>query len=219
MCRRAFDRYLGGAPASILDLGCGTGRVSGPFAQEGIDAWGVDASADMLAYARAQWPSLRTVQGDMRTLDLARTLDAILCLGSVIMHALTPDDVDATFESLARHAHVGTLLLLDMDNVPAMLAKGTSYDTQTTLDSPLSVTITSRYTIDADKRLVQRLRRWSFENEAPVEEHGLFRYFEVDELHETLTRSGFETLGTFDNRRFRESDLRGPRIYVTARKP
>jgi ubiquinone/menaquinone biosynthesis C-methylase UbiE len=42
----------------VLDLGCGTGRLSAALAEEGIArVWGVDASAEMLAIAREKLPS------------------------------------------------------------------------------------------------------------------------------------------------------------------
>jgi SAM-dependent methyltransferase len=41
----------------VLDLGCGTGRLSHALAEEGLArVWGVDASPEMLAVARARLP-------------------------------------------------------------------------------------------------------------------------------------------------------------------
>jgi ubiquinone/menaquinone biosynthesis C-methylase UbiE len=37
----------------VLDLGCGTGRLSAALAERGAKVWGVDPSAEMLAQARA----------------------------------------------------------------------------------------------------------------------------------------------------------------------
>jgi methylase of polypeptide subunit release factors len=37
MCRRIFSRYLSSPPRSILDLGCGTGRVLDSLSREGLD--------------------------------------------------------------------------------------------------------------------------------------------------------------------------------------
>lgn len=40
--------------ARALDIGCGTGRFAHALAERGVRVWGVDASAEMLAEARAQ---------------------------------------------------------------------------------------------------------------------------------------------------------------------
>lgn len=46
-----FHRYLPARPRIILDLACGTGRMTFPLADRGYDMIGIDGSADMLAEA------------------------------------------------------------------------------------------------------------------------------------------------------------------------
>src|SRR5712691_9370737 len=54
----AFWRRLAKlADGPVLELGCGTGRVSRPLAKAGIDLVGIDRSAPMLARAVAKSPS------------------------------------------------------------------------------------------------------------------------------------------------------------------
>ena len=47
----AFDRFLPARPRIVLDLACGTGRMTFPLADRGYDMIGIDGSADMLAEA------------------------------------------------------------------------------------------------------------------------------------------------------------------------
>ena len=47
---KAFARY-GISPRLVLDLGCGTGRLTLELARRGYDMIGVDASAEMLSKA------------------------------------------------------------------------------------------------------------------------------------------------------------------------
>ena len=47
----AFDRFLPARPRIVLDLACGTGRMTFPLAERGYDMIGIDGSADMLAEA------------------------------------------------------------------------------------------------------------------------------------------------------------------------
>jgi SAM-dependent methyltransferase/SOS-response transcriptional repressor LexA len=75
--------------ARVLDLGCGSGRDLNDLIDAGYDAFGVDASAEMLSQARRRFPQL----SGRLTLDQLPQLasvpdqsyDAILC-SAVLMH-------------------------------------------------------------------------------------------------------------------------------------
>ena len=49
------------APVSVLDAGCGTGRIAAELARRGIDVVGVDADPDMLERAPRRRPDLTWV--------------------------------------------------------------------------------------------------------------------------------------------------------------
>jgi Methyltransferase domain len=55
---RAESYDLLGLPAAttVVDVGCGTGRVAGELAQRGVWAVGVDVSEHMITVARERWP-------------------------------------------------------------------------------------------------------------------------------------------------------------------
>jgi 2-polyprenyl-3-methyl-5-hydroxy-6-metoxy-1,4-benzoquinol methylase len=74
-------RSLG--PRSVLDAGCGTGRVAIELARHGIEVVGVDIDASMLGQAKLRAPELQWVQSDLATLDLATLFDVVLLAGNV----------------------------------------------------------------------------------------------------------------------------------------
>lgn len=55
----------------VGDLGCGPGRLTARLADQGVDAFGLDLSAGMLAVARGRHPDLRFIQGSLARLGLA----------------------------------------------------------------------------------------------------------------------------------------------------
>src|SRR5437763_1255862 len=63
---------------SVLDAGCGTGRVAIELARRGFDVVGVDLDPDMLAVARAKAPELDWRLADLATADLGRTFETIV---------------------------------------------------------------------------------------------------------------------------------------------
>lgn len=98
------------APATVLDGGCGTGRVAIELAARGIDVVGVDVDATMLAAARGKAPSLQWVQSDLATVDLARRFEVVALPGNVMIF-VTPGHEDAVVANLARHLSPGGRLV------------------------------------------------------------------------------------------------------------
>ncbi|MFP3967187.1 methyltransferase domain-containing protein [Actinomadura fulvescens] len=65
----AFAELAGGA-GPVADLGCGPGRITGHLRSLGVDVFGVDLSAEMVALARRTLPQIRFEQGSMADLDV-----------------------------------------------------------------------------------------------------------------------------------------------------
>jgi SAM-dependent methyltransferase len=72
-------------PRSLLDAGCGTGRLAIELAHRGIEVTGVDLDADMLAVARRKAPELPWVHADLAELDLRHRFDVVAMAGNVMV--------------------------------------------------------------------------------------------------------------------------------------
>ncbi len=70
-------------PATVLDAGCGTGRVARELARRGLTVVGVDPDPSMISTASDLDPDLEWVQADMATVDLGRTFDVVVMAGNV----------------------------------------------------------------------------------------------------------------------------------------
>lgn len=218
MCRRMFSRFPASLPRSILDIGCGTARDLGSLSQECADCWGVDYLAEMIEFARARRPKLHLQVADMRTLRLGRTFDVIMCVGSVFMYALTNADVSRTLDTFVAHSHVGTLLILDINNAVSYLG-GEQYKltSELRINSPdFSAVAEATHSFDCRRQLLVRKRRWNIEGHGDVEDFCEYRMFFPAELEHLVHQKGYAVAGMFDNMELRESDLSGPRLYVTA---
>jgi SAM-dependent methyltransferase len=77
-------------PASVLDAGCGTGRVAIELSRHGIDVVGVDIDASMIAEAMHLAPSLEWVQADLATLSLGREFEVVVLAGNVPLFCPEP---------------------------------------------------------------------------------------------------------------------------------
>ncbi|MCU1494158.1 MAG: SAM-dependent methyltransferase [Acidimicrobiaceae bacterium] len=100
------DLVAGLGPRSVLDAGCGTGRVAVELARRGIEVVGVDLDPAMLARARERAPLLDWVEGDLAELSLGRTFDAVVLAGNVMVF-LTEGSEARVLARLAAHLRPG----------------------------------------------------------------------------------------------------------------
>jgi len=97
-------------PTSVLDAGCGTGRVARALAQRGIDVVGVDADPSMIATARRLSPDLTWLIDDLTRFDLGRRFDVVVMAGNVAI--FTPEGTEAALVvGCARHIGPGGALV------------------------------------------------------------------------------------------------------------
>jgi ubiquinone/menaquinone biosynthesis C-methylase UbiE len=106
----------------LLELACGTGRVTIPLAQAGFDIVGLDRSSAMLDVARAKAARLgaterervRFVEADMTQFDLPDRFGMVFAVFRGFMLLV---DVDAQLAALAaarRHLRPGGILVIDL---------------------------------------------------------------------------------------------------------
>lgn len=112
---------------SVLELGCGTGRVTVPLAKTGFDIAGVDNSAAMLALARshvarsglAEHPgpgSVHLMQMDVQAIEWTdRFALALFPLNGFLHLTKVPDQV-AALRGIHRALLPGGLLIIDLPN-------------------------------------------------------------------------------------------------------
>ena len=89
-------------PSSVLDAGCGTGRVAIELARQGIETVGVDLDAGFVERARAKAPDLEWHRADLASLELGRQFDVVVAAGNVMIF-LAPDSEATVLANLARH--------------------------------------------------------------------------------------------------------------------
>jgi SAM-dependent methyltransferase len=104
------DRIMSYAPTTVLDAGCGTGRVAIELAARGVSVVGLDLDSEMLAAARAKAPELRWVLADLVTWRLDESFDVVALPGNVMVF-VPEDQRAAAIVNLAGHLRPGGLLV------------------------------------------------------------------------------------------------------------
>ena len=107
---------------SVLDAGCGTGRVAIELARRGLDVAGVDLDEGMLDTARHKAPELTWLRADLADphIDLGREFEAVLMAGNVMVF-VTPGTEGAVIETAVRHLRPSGLLVSGFSLRPGAL--------------------------------------------------------------------------------------------------
>jgi len=129
---QVFARFASNPVLTILDLGCGTGGHLFPLAQRGYQVAGVDQSEHMLAEARAKEAKylgketiskIGFIQGDIRTLNLERTYDAVISMFAVMGYMTSNQDFEAAIKVARKHLKTNGIFFYDVWYGPTVLTE------------------------------------------------------------------------------------------------
>lgn len=113
-----FYRTLAGEHGGpVLELGCGTGRISIALASEGAEVVGVDAAPAMIeaagAKAAALGVGLTLALGDIRSFDLGRTFPLVLLTYNTLNHLLELESIERCLTSVKKHMDARSTFVID----------------------------------------------------------------------------------------------------------
>ena len=108
---RYYVRCAQSRGATVLEYGCGNGRIAIPMAQAGNDVVGVDLSASMLADFRRRIRSLAPNvadrialhHGDMRSVRLQRRFSLVICPFNAFLHLYDRRSVERFLARVREH--------------------------------------------------------------------------------------------------------------------
>ncbi|MEK7434612.1 MAG: class I SAM-dependent methyltransferase [Cyanobacteriota bacterium] len=106
---------------NILELGCGTGRITIPIAQSGLDIVGIDNSEGLLKEANEKVSKIKNLPGnveflygDMRDFSLEKKFDLIIIPYRAFLHLHTPEDQKKTLRNIHNHLNENGKLIMNM---------------------------------------------------------------------------------------------------------
>jgi SAM-dependent methyltransferase len=117
-----YRELLGHAPLrkhGVLEVACGTGRMTLQLAKDGIKITGLDISPELLEIAQGKSigvSKVKWVLDDMRTFELGRKFGFILSPGHSFQFMTTPEDQGRCLEQIKRHLVPNGLLIIHLDN-------------------------------------------------------------------------------------------------------
>ena len=239
-----FEKYLPAKPEIVLDLACGTGRMTFPLLELGYDMIGIDGSEDMLAEAyfrsdeRAEkfldkngdlptdgsYNSPLFLQQDMRNFELYGTVDATVCCLDSINYLTDEGDLDKCLSCIHLYLAPGGLLIFDV-NSPYKFEQiygNNAYVLEDTADDGRGAVFCGwQNEYDPQSRLC-KFYLSVFEEQDDrsyrrADEEQTERCYTQEEITEALDKAGFDLCGIFSNFDFSPITETSERWYIVAR--
>ena len=105
----------------VLELGCGTGNLTGALSRRGYDMIGVDLSEDMLEIAQEkkirEGLDILYLQQDMRAFELYGTVRAVVSVCDSINYLLKEEELLEVFRLVNNYLDPGGVFLFDLNTV------------------------------------------------------------------------------------------------------
>jgi SAM-dependent methyltransferase len=191
----ALAREIGGP---VLDVACGTGRLTRAIAAAGIETTGIDLGREMLDRAQTldTTGSVEWIFGDVRTMQLNRHFRLILMTSHAFQHMITPADLEAFFARVREHLRPDGVFAFETRDFTAESFGGSEEPTlwrsfQDAEGRWIDVLIGARF--DAETG-IEQLEEIRVVRGTDIRKHSTFalRYIPVEALNDLLHSHGFE---------------------------
>lgn len=190
---------------TVLELGCGTGRHALFLSRLGYRIHGVELSPTMREQAerlRETLPGeeknrLAFTQGDLCTVRIPSTFDAVISLFHVMSYQTTEEKLDAAFETARTHLRPGGIFLFDCWHGPAVLAEKPEPRVKELENEKIAVVRHAEPVLKLSENVVDVHYRIAIRDKATgarseLNEVHAMRYLFREEIERLSARHGFE---------------------------
>jgi ubiquinone/menaquinone biosynthesis C-methylase UbiE len=218
-----WRRVTANADGEVLELGCGTGRVTIPLVKSGVHLVGVDRSQPMLDRLRRRSKRARVLRADIRSLPFkASRFAMVLAPYGILQSLVSEEDLAEALESVARVLMRGGTFGIDLvPDVP----NWREYDNKVQLRGHTRAG--ARLTLVESVRQDRRRRLTIFQQEY-IERRGrhearhrfelTFRTLTIAQMRTRLERAGFYVDSVLGDYRGRPWDSRADVWIILAKK-
>jgi 2-polyprenyl-3-methyl-5-hydroxy-6-metoxy-1,4-benzoquinol methylase len=191
---------------TVLEMGCGTGKISIPLAEAGLDVVGLDMSEAMLAEARRKTDgsslTVEWTQGDMREFELNREFGLIILPSNNLCHLLTIEDVARCLGCVRRHLRTGGRFIISVfvPNMRVLLRDPTEEALMFEYQDPDGrgeVVVTDTATYEPHTQIRRIITCQKIPGESPVYGHLNMRMFFPQELDALVRCNGFRMIDKY----------------------
>ncbi len=216
--------YKQGRPELVLDLGCGTGKMTFELAKRGYDMTGVDYSPEMLDMARVHADVLGYgnkilwLCQDMREFELYGTVDVAVCCLDGINHLTSTDDLNKCFDLVHNYLIPGGLFIFDINGKFKFENIYGSRDY--VIEEENALCVWQNYYNEKSKicdfyiTLFKECSDGRYERSDEVQREKMYT---LRSIKNALSKNSLEFLGAYSDFNFKEGNDSDERLYIVAK--
>ena len=221
---KTVERYYDGKPELVLDLGCGTGKMTLELSKRGYDMTGIDISTEMLDVARdvAEQEGLSEkilwLCQDMTEFELYGTVDVTVSCLDCINHLTDKKSLDKCFYLVHNYLIPDGLFIFDINGKRKF--EETYADNSYVMEEGGNVCIWQNYydstrgVCDFYITVFEEGADGRYERYEDVQREKMYT---LRSIKTALLKSGFEFLGAFSVFNFTPASDNDDRIYIVAK--
>ena len=219
---RIVEKEGGSRPELVLDLCCGTGKMTFELASRGYDMTGIDYSPEMLDVARCEGEKLGAdilwLCQDMREFELYGTVDLAVCCLDSVNHLTRPADIRKCFSLVHNYLVPDGLFIFDINGKSKF---ETVYaDNSYVMENDGSMCVWQNYYDEKSKlcdfyiTLFKEMKDGTYKR---YDEEQTERMYTVAQMKRYLNDTDMEFIGAYSDFNFTNATDDSDRIYIVAR--
>lgn len=207
----------------ILDLGCGTGKMTLELASRGYDMTGVDLSSEMLDIARVEaeergLSNLLWLNQDMRQFELYGTVGVTVSCLDCMNHLTTTADFKKCLSLVHNYLVPNGLFIFDINGKGKF--ESVYADNSYVMENEGSMCIWQNFYNEKNKICNFYITLFAENSDGSYERYDEIqkeRMYTLRSVKQMLTDCGFEFIGAYSNFEFKEATDENERIYIAAK--
>lgn len=209
-------------PDLVLDLGCGTGKMTLELARRGYDMTGIDYSPEMLDIARTaaenEGHDVLWLCQDMREFELYGTVDAAVCCLDGINHLEEDGDLERCFALVHNYLIPDGIFIFDINGKYKF--ENIYADNTFSMEEDGAVCIWENY-YDRDSKIcdfyITLFEECNDGRYIRHDETQSERMYTLDEVKNALNKSNMEFIAAYGDLDFAPGTDECERIYIVAK--
>jgi len=209
-------------PELVLDLGCGTGKMTLELAKRGYDMTGIDYSPEMLDIARAEAEKhgydILWLNQDMREFELYGTVDVTVSCLDCINHITKPTELDTVFSLVHNYLIPDGLFIFDINGKYKF--ENVYSDRSYVMEEDGGVCIWQNFYNEKSKLCDFYITLFKGEADGRYERYDETqreRMYPLETIKKKLNKNGFDFIGAYSDFEFSPGSDNSERIYIAAK--